>query len=98
MFNIGSPSVTANPADVNLLRPKFGGRLTLPPGGDSALRCPRRRAERQATEPNHVCRTTHPVLAARWDAGGDGAARRPYLPPGLFGGSVTSCARCADRL
>ena len=82
---------TVQPLPASLLRvtdPRFVGRILLPPGRDSALHCPRRRAGRQATEPNHVGRTTHPVRTARWDAGRDGAVRRPHLPPGLFGGSV----------
>ena len=47
-------------------------------GRDGALRRPRRRAARQATEPNHVGRTPRPIRSARYRAGGDGAARHPY--------------------
>jgi hypothetical protein len=45
----------------------WGMRRTpsLPPGRDSALRCPRRRAQRQATEPNRDRRTPHRVVAGR---------------------------------
>ena len=46
-------------------------------------------AGRQATEPNHDRRMAHHVRTARWNAGGDGAARRPYLPP-----CVRRCHRC----
>ena len=46
-------------------------------GRDGALRRPRRRAERQATEPNHVGRTPRPIRSARYRAGGDGAGRHP---------------------
>jgi len=53
-----------------------------PPGGDSALRCPRRRAGRQATEPNHD-RPDGSPRADRPLERGRGRRSAPSLPPAV---------------
>ena len=57
-------------------------------GRDGALRRPRRRAQRQATEPRARRMIYHVRSALRFAPGGDGAAQRPYPPKKFVKGII----------
>src|SRR5580704_8691873 len=73
------------PAWLGRVHPGIAPEIERGAGRDGALRRPRRRAQRQATERITANVRFHAFVPPA-DAGGDGAARHPYQ------GAVSGCA------
>ena len=81
--------LTHHPPPANLAAPEDGRTPDFVGGLERRVRRRNRTTGR---------RTTHPIRAARWNAGGDGAARRPYLQPGWFRGGGRMWGRATPAI